>query len=86
LRATALALVAAFGIALAAPATQAAPAVPPDMGSTVTNLVPVAGGCGPGLYPRRSVDRYGRWRVRCVPRNYYRPAPYYPARPYYRYY
>ena len=86
MRATVIALAAAFGMALAAPTTQAAPAVPPDMGSVVKNFVPIASGCGPGWYPSRSVDRYGRWRVRCVPKTYYRPAPYYPARPYYRYY
>jgi len=54
------------------PATgQAAPAVLHDIGVTSSDLVLTAGGCGPGWHPRRYVDRYGRWRVRCVPNRYY---------------
>ena len=71
MRATVIALAAVFGV-LAMPATgQAAPAVLHDLGVTSSDLVLTAGGCGPGWHPRRYVDRYGRWRVRCVPNRYY---------------
>jgi hypothetical protein len=53
---------------MAMPATgQAAPAVLHDLAVTNSDLVLTAGGCGRGWHPRRYVDRYGRWRTRCVP-------------------
>jgi len=66
-----MALAAVFGI-LAIPApSQAAPAVLHDLGVASSDLVLTSGGCGRGWHPRRFVDRYGRWRVRCVPNRYY---------------
>ena len=71
MRATVLALVAVFGMAAMPAAGQAAPVVMPDLAIANSNIVEVRGGCGPGWHPRRWVDRYGRWRVRCVPNRYY---------------
>jgi hypothetical protein len=70
LRATALALVAVFGMAAMPAASQAAPAVIHDLAGVSSDIVQVRGGCGPGWHPVRWVDRYGRWRVRCVPNRW----------------
>jgi hypothetical protein len=74
LRATALALVAVFGMVAAPTAGQAAPVVLHDLAGVSSNIIEIRGGCGRGWHPVRWVDRYGRWRVRCVPnrsRRYY---------------
>lgn len=88
MRGTILALAAIFGLAALPAESQAAPAVLHDPGMAQANLVLVAGGCGRGWYPRRYVDRYGRWRVRCVPNTAYNPYYPPPSRYYYapRYY
>ncbi len=71
MRVLAVAAVAFFGLA-AIPATQAAPVVPHQPAVSGSAVLEIRGGCGPGYYPRRWVDRYGRWRTRCVPyRRYY---------------
>jgi hypothetical protein len=51
-------------------ASQAVPAVPHDLTGVNSNIVEIRGGCGRGWHPVRWVDRYGRWRVRCVPNRY----------------
>ena len=70
MRMTAAILVGALGLAAAAVSANAAPALPSPASQHDTNIVQVAGGCGPGLHP-------GRWE-RCVPNRYsnYRARPY----------
>ena len=69
MRMTAAILVGALGLAAAAVSANAAPILAPA-NQHDTNIVQVAGGCGPGLHP-------GRWE-RCVPNRYsnYRAHPY----------
>jgi hypothetical protein len=68
MRITAAILVGALGLAAAAVSANAAPVLPANQHDT--NIVQVAGGCGPGLHP----TRWGR----CVPNRYsnYRASPY----------
>ena len=70
MRLAALTLVGAVGLAISAVSTNAAPAVPNLGPQDSSNIVQVAGGCGPGLHPTR-------WE-RCVPNRYsnYRARPY----------
>src|SRR5881392_2963764 len=67
MRITAAILVGALGLAAAAVSANAAPVLPANQHDT--NIVQVAGGCGPGLHP----TRWGR----CVPNRYsnYRASP-----------
>jgi hypothetical protein len=67
MRITATILVGALGLAAAAVSANAAPVLPANQHDT--NIVQVAGGCGPGLHP----TRWGR----CVPNRYsnYRAHP-----------
>jgi hypothetical protein len=60
MRMTAAILVGALGMATAAMSANAAPVVPSPANDT--NVVQVAGGCGPGFHP----TRWGR----CVPNRY----------------
>lgn len=75
MRATIVAVVAVFGMLAAPAAGQAAPAALHDLGMIGSEIVLVAGGCGPGWHPQRFVDRWGRWRMRCSP-NRYNSSPY----------
>src|SRR5438270_748213 len=69
MRMTAAILVGALGLAATAVSANAAPTLPSPASQHDTNIVLVAGGCGPGLHP-------GRWG-RCVPNRYsYGPRPY----------
>ena len=69
MRMTAAILVGALGVAASAVSANAAPILAPA-NQHDTNIVQVAGGCGPGLHP----NRWGR----CVPNrySYYGPRPY----------
>jgi hypothetical protein len=60
MRMTAAILVGTLGMATAAMSANAAPVVPSP--ANETNVVQVAGGCGPGFHP----NRWGR----CVPNRY----------------
>jgi hypothetical protein len=71
MRMTAAILVGALGLAASAVSANAAPVLP-SANQHDTNIVQVAGGCGPGLHP----NRWGR----CIPNRY----SYYGARPYWR--
>jgi hypothetical protein len=77
MRTAVLALVGALGLVATAVSANAAPAVPGAQ--QVSNIIQIAGGCGPGFHP----NRWGR----CVPfrYGYYGPRPYwrggYYARP-----
>lgn len=67
----------AAGLIAAASVTHATPtmsmqaaqsALPADHGVVLKpGIVEIAGGCGPGWHPERYVNRWGHWRVRCVP-------------------
>jgi hypothetical protein len=72
MRMAALSLIGAVCLAVSAMAANAAPSVPSPVGQPGTNIVQVAGGCGPGLHP----NRWGR----CIPNHY----GYYGARPAWR--
>jgi hypothetical protein len=69
-----MAFVGAFGLAASAVSASAAPPVPSLGAQHDTNIVQVAGGCGPAFHP----NRWGR----CVPNRGYdrygydRPRPY----------
>src|ERR1700738_1327118 len=66
---SAMVLAGALGLVVAV-AANAAPAVPGPVTQKASNVVPVAGGCGPGFHPNRC--------GRCVPfrYGYYGPRPY----------
>ena len=66
----ALSLIGAVCLAASTVAANAAPAVPSPISQPESNIVQVAGGCGPGLHP----NRWGR----CIPnrRGYYSARPY----------
>ncbi len=53
-------------------AAQAAPTALSGLttAAPTSQIIPIAGGCGPGWHPRSWRDRYGYWHRRCVP-NYY---------------
>lgn len=67
-----IALAAAIGLIAMPVSGRAAPNAPHDAVVTgaVPEIVQVRGGCGPGAHPRRWVDRWGRWHVRCVPNRW----------------
>ena len=72
MRPTIVALVMAIGVMALPVSGRAAPSAAHDLAITSISpdIVQVAGGCGPGWHPRRWVDRWGRWRVRCVPNRW----------------
>jgi hypothetical protein len=77
MRITTLALIGGLGFAALPLAAGAAPlAAEPPMPIS-SNIINVAGGCGPGYHPESWRDRYGYWHRRCVPnyRGGYGPPP-----------
>jgi hypothetical protein len=69
MRSAVLVLAGALGLMAAATLANAAPAVPSSGTQQASNIVQIAGGCGPGFHP----NRWGR----CVPFRYgYGPRPY----------
>jgi hypothetical protein len=75
MRIAALSLVGAVCLAASAMVANAAPAVPGPVSQPGTNIVQVAGGCGPGLHPNRwgrcAPNRYGYYGARPAWRGYY---------------
>ena len=75
MRIAALSLIGGVCLAVSAMAANAAPSVPSPVGQPATNVVQVAGGCGPGLHPNRwgrcAPNRYGYNRARPAWRGYY---------------
>ena len=65
MRLAALTLVGAVGLAISAVSTNAAPAVPNLGPQDSSNIVQVAGGCGPGFHP--VPGHWSRWRGGWVP-------------------
>jgi hypothetical protein len=63
--------VATLGLIAMVSGAQAAPAAlhDPFVGSRPA-VIEVRGGCGPGMHPVRYVNRWGNWRVRCVPNRW----------------
>jgi hypothetical protein len=62
MRVAAMAFVGALGLAASAVSASAAPSVPNLDAQQASNIVQVAGGCGPAFHP----NRWGR----CVPNRY----------------
>jgi len=75
MRMAALSLIGAVCLAASAMTANAAPAVPSPAGQPGSDIVQVAGGCGPGLHPnlrgRCIPNRYGYYRARPAWRGYY---------------
>src|SRR4051794_41896447 len=65
MRLAALTLVGAVGLAIGAVSANAAPAVPNLGPQDASNIVQVAGGCGPGFHP--VPGHWSRWRGGWVP-------------------
>ena len=65
MRLAALTLVGAVGLAISAVSANAAPAVPNLGPQDASNIVQVAGGCGPGFHP--VPGHWSRWRGGWVP-------------------
>ncbi|HEV8677772.1 MAG TPA: hypothetical protein VGQ90_00250 [Stellaceae bacterium] len=77
MRAAALALFSALGLAASVTAAGAAPAAPPPVPSQDTDIVQVSGGCGWGFH---------RHHGYCVRNRHHRPYAYRPYYPHYGYY
>jgi hypothetical protein len=72
MRIATLALIGSLGFAALPFAASATPMALPELAPPASNIVNVAGGCGPGYHPQGWRDRWGYWHRRCVP-NYGRP-------------
>jgi hypothetical protein len=73
MRAALIASVAVFGlIALPVSSQAAVPGALQGLAGieTTPDIVPTAGGCGPGWHPQSWRDRWGNWRRRCVPNRW----------------
>ena len=68
MRAALIGMVAAIGLAALPATVQASASAPsPAIVAPSSNIVEVAGGCGPGWRPAWWRDRWGRPHRRCVP-------------------
>ena len=96
MRLATLALASAFGLTLASVSAGAVPLVPARDGQQSSNIIEVAGGCGPGWHPTRwghcAPHRYGYghyygygYRYRPYRNYYYGGGHYVPPRHWYGY-
>lgn len=80
MRIATLALLGAIAFSASTTLATAAPNIPAAVTTQVSNIIPVAGGCGRGFH---------HYHGACVPNRHYRPYAYYPRSygypyPYYR--
>jgi len=71
-----LVLIGSLGFAATPLAAASMPPVGTTPIETPSNIIKVAGGCGPGYHPESFRDRYGYWHRRCV--SNYGPGPHHP--------
>jgi len=67
MRATVMAMAAAFGLIAFAGSGQAAPGMPHGIAAGAPAITLVRGGCGPGRHPVWRRGRYGHMHRYCVP-------------------
>jgi len=70
MRAAIIGFAAAVALTTFSSSGQAVPVMPHGFSASAP-ITLARGGCGPGFHPRRWVDRWGRWHIRCVPNRYW---------------